>query len=188
MPLDTHHHHDMMTDFEPDNFFRSLFDTSKAILFSPKKFFEQMKTSGGLRNPFIFLACCVLIHTVIIGLLLKDQDLIARNLVFGIVQPFVTAGVLFFIITRLFKASGTYEMAFRANAYSAAVALLSWMPLVGVILEFYRVYLIVLGLSSTFSIKASRAFLAIAITLFVYMVLGTTLGHITGGLWPGAVP
>lgn len=79
-------------------------------------------------------------------------------------------------------------MAFRANAYSAAVALLSWMPLVGVILEFYRIYLIVLGLSSTFSIKTSRAFLAVAITLVVYMILGTTIGHMTGGPWPGAVP
>ena len=103
-------------------------------------------------------------------------------------MPFVTAWILLFIITRLFKGSGTYEMAFRANAYSAAVALLSWVPLVGVVLEFYRIYLIVLGLSSTFSIKTSRAFLAVAITLLVYMFLGTTIGHMTGGPWPGAAP
>jgi len=181
-------HDNTMTDFEPHDFLSSLFRTAKAILFSPKRFFEGMKREGGLRNPFIFLACCVLIHTAIVGLLLKNQNLIASNLVFGMVQPFVTAGILFFIITRLFKASGTYEMAFRANAYSAAVALLSWIPLVGVILEFYRIYLIVLGLSSTFSIKMSRAFLAVAITLVVYMILGTTIGHMTGGPWPGAVP
>jgi hypothetical protein len=185
--LDTFHDN-TMTDFEPHDFLSSLFRTAKAILFSPKRFFEGMKREGGLRNPFIFLACCVLIHTAIVGLLLKNQSLIASNLVFGMVQPFVTAGILFFIITRLFKASGTYEMAFRANAYSAAVALLSWIPLVGVILEFYRIYLIVLGLSSTFSIKMSRAFLAVAITLVVYMILGTTIGHMTGGPWPGAVP
>lgn len=181
-------HDNTITDFEPHDFLSSLFRTAKAILFSPKRFFEGMKREGGLRNPFIFLACCVLIHTVIVGLSLKNQSLIASNLVFGMVQPFVTAGILFFIITRLFKASGTYEMAFRANAYSAAVALLSWLPLVGVILEFYRIYLIVLGLSGTFSIKTSRAFLAVAITLVVYMILGTTIGHITGGPWPGAVP
>jgi hypothetical protein len=177
-----------MTDFEPHDFLRSLFRTAKAILFSPKVFFEGMKREGGLRNPFIFLACCVLIHTVIVGLLLKNQSLMATNLVFGMVQPFVTAGLLFLIITRLFKASGTYEMAFRANAYSAAVALFSWIPLVGVILEFYRIYLIVLGLSSAFSIKTSRAFLAVAMTLLVYMILGTTIGHMTGGSWPGAAP
>jgi hypothetical protein len=180
--------HNATIDFDPDNFLASLFRTAKAILFSPKIFFEGMNREGGLRKPFIFLACCVLIHTLIAGLLLKNQSLIARNLVFGMVLPFVTAAILYFIITRLFKASGTYEMAFRANAYSAAVALLSWMPLVGVILEFYRIYLIVLGLSSTFSIKVSRAFLAIAMTLLLYMVLGTTIGRITGGLWPGVVP
>lgn len=180
--------HNATIDFDPDNFLTSLFRTAKAILFSPKIFFEGMNREGGLRKPFIFLACCVLIHTLIVGLLLKNQSLIARNLVFGMVLPFATAAILYFIITRLFKASGTYEMAFRANAYSAAVALLSWVPLVGVILEFYRIYLIVLGLSSAFSIKVSRAFLAIAITLLVYMVLGTTIARITGGLWPGAIP
>jgi len=177
-----------MTDFEPQNLLSSLFRTAKAILFSPRVFFEGMEREGGIRNPFIFLACCVLIHTVIVGLLLKNQSLIATNLVFGMVQPFVTAGILFLIITRLFKTSGTYEMAFRANAYSAAVALLSWIPLVGVLLEFYRIYLIVLGLSSTFAIKTSRAFWAVAITLLLYMIVGTTIGHMTGGSWPGASP
>lgn len=181
-------HHDMMTDFEPDNFLRSLFDTSKAILFFPKKFFEQMKTSGGLRNPFIFLACCVLIHALIVGLLRKNQTLVVANLVWGIIMPFVTAGILLFIITRLFKGSGTYEMAFRVNAYSAAVAFLSWIPMVGVLLEFYRIYLIVLGLRSTFAVKASWAFLAVVMTLVIYMFLGGTIAHMTGGQWPKAVP
>jgi len=65
---------------------------------------------------------------------------------------------------------------------------LSWVPLVGVLLEFYRIYLIVLGLGSTFSVRASRAFLAVVITLVIYMFLGGTIAHMTGGQWPKAVP
>jgi hypothetical protein len=30
--------------------------------------------------------------------------------------------------------------------------------------------------------------LAVAMTLLVYMILGTTIGHMTGGSWPGAAP
>ncbi|MBE9581890.1 MAG: YIP1 family protein [Proteobacteria bacterium] len=175
-------------DFEPEDFLTSLFRTAKAILLSPGLFFQGMKRDGGLRNPLIFLASCVVVNTLLVALLLKSQSLIARSLVLGIVLPFVTAGVLYFIITRLFKASGTYEAAFRVNAYSAAVALLSWIPLVGVLLELYRIYLIVLGLSFAFSIKASRAFLAVILTVFVYLVASAALTHITGGQWPNVGP
>jgi hypothetical protein len=181
-------HHNAAADFDPEHFLTSLFGTAKAILFSPKIFFEGMNREGGLRRPFIFLACCVVIHSLIAGLLLKNPSLTVRNLVFGMILPFVTAAVLYVILTRLLKASGTYEMAFRANAYSAAVALLSWVPMVGIVLEFYRIYLIVLGLSSTFSIKVSRAFVAIVITLLLYMALGAAIARITGGVWPGGVP
>jgi hypothetical protein len=179
---------DAPTDFASGNFLSSFFRTAKAILLSPRLFYEGMNREGGLRNPFLFLTCCVLTHTLIIGLLLKNQSLIASNLLFGMVLPFVTAGILFFIIARLFKASGTYEMAFRVNAYAAAVALLSWIPLVGMLLEFYRIYLIVVGLSSTFSIKASRAFMAVVLTMFVYIAASAALYHITGGQWPKAAP
>jgi hypothetical protein len=181
-------YHSDITDFNPESFLTSLFRTAKAILLSPRLFFKGMKREGGLRNPLIFLVTCVVVHTLLVALLLKDQSLVARNLVLGIVLPFVTAGVLFFIITRLFKASGTYEAAFRVNAYSAAVALVSWIPLAGILLELYRIYLIVLGLSCTFSIKASRALLAVILTVFVYMVASAAATHITGGQWPKMAP
>ena len=179
---------DTPTDFTPGNFLSSFFLTAKAVLLSPGSFYEGMNREGGLRNPFLFLACCVLIHTLIVGLWLKNQSLVASNLLFGLVLPFVTAGILFLLITRLFKASGTYEMAFRVNAYAAAVSLLSWVPMAGILLEFYRVYLIVVGLSGTFSIKASRAFMAVVLTIFVYMAASAALYHITGGPWPKAAP
>lgn len=179
---------DTPSDFAPGNFLSSLFLTAKAILFSPRLFYEGMNREGGLRNPFLFLTCCVLIHTLIAGLLLQDKSLIASNLLFGIVLPFATAGILFFFITKLFRGSGTYEMAFRVNAYSAAVALLSWIPMAGMLLEFYRIYLIVVGLSNAFSIKASRAFMAVVLTIFVYMAASSAVYHITGGQWPKAAP
>ena len=172
------------SDFLPNQFLNSLFWVSKTVLLSPRLFYEGMKREGGLRNPFIYLASCVLIHTLLVSLLIKSQSLIAINLVFGMTFPFVTAGILFLVIKRLFKAPGTYEMAFRVNAYAAAVALFSWMPLIGMILEFYRLYLIGVGLSYAFSIKTSRAFVAIVLTIALYMAASYAIHYLTGGQWP----
>lgn len=176
----------MINDFEPEHFVKNLFRTAKAVLLSPRGFYEGMKTEGGLRNPLMFLVCCVIVHAAIVGVLYKSQSLIARNLVLGTVMPFVTAGILFFFIKGFFKASGTYERAFRVNAYAGAVSLLSWFPVAGFVLEFYRIYLLVVGLSCAFSIKTSRSFLAVLMTLFVYMLLSGAIYHITGGQWPPA--
>jgi hypothetical protein len=174
---------DAPTEFSPDNFLGSFFRTAKAVLFSPRVFYENMRTEGGLRNPLIFLVCCVLIHTLLIGLLVKNQTIVFRNITLGIGMPFLTAGIFFLIITRLFKAPGTYEAAFRVTAYAAALHLFSWIPIrwVLVLVEFYRLYLFAIGLGYAFSIRVSRAALTVVITVITYAVLGSILGYILIG-------
>ena len=180
---------DPQFDFSPNNFLGSFYLVAKTVLISPGVFYEKMKTNGGLRNPVIFLVCCVMIHTLIISMFVKNQAVIAFNVINGILMPFVSAGILFFIITRFFKASGTYETALRVTAYAAATALFSWVPVIGMAIQFYGFYLIALGLSRTFSIRASHAFLAIIITVIIYIVgLGPIMGHILGSQPPTAVP
>jgi hypothetical protein len=174
-------------DFSPNNFLNSLFWVSKTVLLSPRFFFQGMKREGGLQNPFLYLVSCVIIHSLMNGLLVGKANLVALNLLFGTLFPFITAGILFLVITKLLKAPGTYEAVFRVNAYAAALSLLSWMPLVGMILELYRVYLIGVGLSLTFSIKASQAFLAVLLTIFIYIAASFALHAITGGQWFQAV-
>ena len=182
-------------EFEPDNFLSSLFVTAKQVIFSPRRFYEGMKMDGGLRNPFIFLVSCVLVHTVTVGIIHKSHAMAMINLATGLVMPAVTAGILFFIITRVFKVPGTFETAFRVNAYSAAPPALSGisilgggLALLGLLLELYRIYLIVLGLSCTYRVKTSRALLAVVITLFTYMGMFWTIAHIAGFRLPTAAP
>ena len=197
----------MAGDFDPKNFLSSFFQIARAVLLSPKAFYEGMKTDGGLRNPLLFLVCCVAIHTAIASLFVK-QPVVLFNVVYGILMPFVTAGVLFLILTRIFKAPGTFEAAFRVTAYAAATALLSWIPVAfrtdvsaspgtlfsliawtGLFIEFYRLYLIALGLSRTFSVTVSRAALAIVITAFIYvMTLGPFVKYLFGPQQPGSPP
>jgi hypothetical protein len=181
---------DVPTDFTPNNLLISFLRTARAVFFSPGLFYERMKTHGGMRNPLLFLICCVMINALLGSLWIKDQAIIVRNIAFGIGMPFVTAGILFLIITRLFKAAGTYEAAFRVNAYAAALNLLSWIPILWlfVLIELYRVYVIALGLSRTFSIRVPRALLAIVLTGITYWALGSFVAHILGIQTPTPVP
>lgn len=175
---------DTIPDFDPKKFFTSLIETSKLILLNPKYFFQGMKREGGIQSPFIFMVSCVLVQTFMASLWHGNRSIILGNLAFGALLPLITAGVLFLVITQLFRGQGTYEMAFRVNAYSAAVALFSWIPLIGMVLEFYRLYLIGVGLSCAFSIKGSQAFLAILLTLIVYIIASGALAHLTGAGLP----
>ena len=168
-------------DFAPENFLGSLFSTAKAVLLSPTLFYRNMKTEGGLRNPTLFLVCCVLVHTLFVGLSVRDQTIVIRTVTYGTVMPFLTAGILFLFITRVFKAPGTYEAAFRVNAYAGALNLVTWIPMVGIFLEFYRIYLIAVGLSHAFSIRVYQAVLAIILTMITYIVLGHLVFRVLGG-------
>jgi hypothetical protein len=172
---------DAQYDFVPGNFLSSLFSIAKTILLSPRLFYQKMKTDGGLRNPTLFLVCCVLIHTLFVGLSVRDQTIVVRNISYGIAMPFVTAGILFLFITKIFKESGTYQAVFRVNAYASAVNLVTWIPMVGLVFEFYRLYLIAWGLSYAFPTRVHRAVLAIVMTMITYIVLGQIVFHFLGG-------
>jgi len=103
-----------------------------------------------------------------------------KTLFLGMLFPVITSAILFIIITRIFKATGAYETAFRVNAYASAVNLVTWLPLVGLLLELYRIYLIVVGLSAAFSIKAGQAFLSVVLTMAVYILAAAAIGQMTG--------
>ena len=167
-------------EFEPKNFFLSFFGTSKAILLSPKVFFQGMRRDGGFLNPFLYLLSCIAFHVLIFGLLQKNPLFMLRTLILGLIFPLITAGILFIIITKVFKASGSYEAAFRINAYASAVNLLSWLPIIGLLFEFYRIYLLVVGLSAAFSMKMTRAFLAIVLTMAIYIMAAGAISHFSG--------
>ena len=173
-------------EFDPRDLLTSFREVAVGVLMSPRAFFQTMRRTGGILPPFIFLLVCLLIHTLIVGLLHKDMALLGRNLALGLTTPFITAGLTYLLLTRLFQARGTFEAAFRVNAYAAAINLLSWFPVVGVLLEFYRLYVITVGLSATFEVKPWKAFAVLVVIVGLYMALASSMGPIMGGALPHA--
>jgi hypothetical protein len=168
-------------EFEPRNFFVSFYRTSRTVLLSPRVFYPAMRKEGDFLRPFIYMLSCVLFHVLIFGVLQKNPEVMVKNLFLGTIFPLITAGILFIIVTRVFRATGSYEVAFRVNAYASAVNLATWLPLVGLLFEVYRIYLIVVGLSAVFSIKTTRSLMAVLLTMAVYIVASAAIGHFTGG-------
>ena len=168
-------------EFDPRDFLTSFRVIAAGVLLSPRAFFQEMRRKGGMMAPFLFMLACLVIHTLIVGLLHKDMALIGRNLALGLTFPFITAGLSFVLLTRLFQARGSFEAAFRVNAYAAAINLLSWFPMVGVLLEFYRLYVITIGLTTTFETKLWKALLALVLIVGLYIVLASRLGTALSG-------
>ena len=58
--------------------------------------------------------------------------------------------------------------------YSSAVNLFAWIPIVGILLQFYEIYLSALGLSVVHRTTVARALLAViaaALTIFLAVLL-----------------
>lgn len=168
-------------EFDASNFLGSFCEVALGVLMSPWAFFRTMHRTGGYRPPFLFLTACLLVHTLIVGLLHKDMAFLGRNLALGLIFPFITAGLSYVLLTYLFRARGSFETAFRVNAYAGAVNLLSWFPVVGVLLEFYRLYVITAGLSVAFETKPWKALVTLVLIVGLYMAVAVGMGSPAGG-------
>jgi hypothetical protein len=160
---------EVMRDFDPGRPLASFARTVGAVLLSPGAFFPRMRRDAGFLPPFLFMTICLGAHVAAVWLLRTDLVLVERNLAMGLLFPFLTAAILHLVLTRIFRAGGAYQVAFRVNAYAAAVNVFSWIPMAGMLLELYRVYLLAVGLAAAYRTKTSHAFGAIAITLLIYM-------------------
>ncbi len=148
---------------------------------APRNFFSDSVLSATWQEPVIYMVVCVLVHVTMVALLSRNIAFATRSLVMGLCFPFITAAILFLILTRVFKAAGSYLAALQVTAYVSAVTLFSWMSGVGLVLEFYRIYLMSVGLALIFSVRMFQAFCAIAGTMAAYIVGSLLLNAVSGG-------
>ena len=162
-------------ELDTSNLINSFVQVAKKVVTSPNDFFENMPREGGYTSPLTFLAISVGIGGIISSLLSFNPLPLLFALI-GILFAFVGAGILQFVTQQLFQGVGTYEGTFRVVAYTGVVSILSWIPIIGLLLTLYGFYLQVIGIEKVHNVPKLKAFLAVIITLVIYFLVMVPLG------------
>ncbi len=158
-------------------------DTWKAVIKTPSNFFEKMSKTGGYVDPLKFLLICNIPSAIFMGLfngaalasILGVATLAIAPLfmlIFTVIATFIGAifvhiGVLIFAG----KDRSGFEATFGILSYAQAVAVVSWIPLIGIIPALYGIYLGVVGIMKVHQTTGFRAVLAYLGIIFLLGVI-----------------
>jgi hypothetical protein len=144
-----------------------------------------MPVEGGLLGPYVFFLFCTtfsFIVSICITLTISGSisPWILLVMFAAIWMPFVSAGVLNFLFTKLLRTGGSYEATFRVVCYASAVNLFAWIPVFFVILlfQFYEIYLSALGLSIVHRTSIAQALLVVIGALLAISVMVTLAARV----------
>lgn len=188
-------------EFEIDGSFSSLLSTTREVLFSPQRFFDELPPDGPLGAPVLYFLICSAITAVInvgasftflvvpVGIALAtgslDAGLLIRLLMIFVFASLVVLPVLF---VAGFFASALVLHAFirliagrnqkglpatlRVSCYAVgAPVAVAWIPLAGILAVFYCFYLHTTGLKRVHGITTARSLGPILLLATLLLVL-----------------
>jgi hypothetical protein len=174
-------------DFKIVDPFSSLLSTTRDVLFSPQRFFDELPPDGPLGAPVLYFLICSSITTVIdvvasltflagpVGIALAtgslDAGLLIRVLTIFVFASLVALPLLFvagFFVSVLFLHAFIRLIAgrdqkglpatLRVSCYAVgAPVAVAWIPLAGILAVFYCFYLHTTGLKRVHSISTARS-------------------------------
>lgn len=137
--------------------------TAKEVILTPKIFFESMPTTGGFKEPSIFLALGCSVSTILSCLLTLHIFNIPIGIIGAVFGSFVFAGIAFGVAKAL-GGKGTFEATFRVFAYSSCLQLLYWIPLVGLVVGLYGLVLAYLGIKKVHELSPVKSGAIVLVT------------------------
>lgn len=178
---------------------RSFLSTLGRVLFSPRAFFRDISESRGFANPLIFAATCILIGAVIGGVFNKlaqavpGMRLLATRtgllsgaisgFVYGLVGLVVLAGVYHLLVRLLVGANNAgFEGTFRVVCYALAVQVLSWLPLLNILVGIYGLYLCAFGFQAVHHTTYQRAAAIAALPILLLIPAALLVGFLAASL------
>jgi hypothetical protein len=193
------------SEFEIDEPFTSLLSTTRAVLFSPQRFFDELQPDGPLGAPVLYFLICSAITAVIsvgasltflavpVGIAVASGSLDA-GLLISVLTIFVLASlvVLPALFIAGFFASVLVLHAFvrliagrdqrglpatlRVSCYAVgAPVAVAWIPLAGILAVFYCFYLHTIGLKRVHRISTARSLGSTLILATLLLVLAAVV-------------
>ncbi|GHA19097.1 hypothetical protein GCM10008090_31090 [Arenicella chitinivorans] len=163
------------TDTSPPFDINSVIADAKKIITDPVGFYRNMPQTGGFVDPILFVVCMGLV-TAVIGFVLNIIGLAKFNTMMGgaigfgmliglpimfVIGSFIGAAILF-VIWKLMGSQKNYEVAYRATAYTTALApiasALSIIPYVaGIVKTLWSCFLLYTASVEVHELKAQTA-------------------------------
>ncbi len=180
---------------------RSFPATVRRVLLEPVNFFRNMARADSLWNPLVFAVACALISLLLTYLALplapfarggeglsgllaeisgrSPTSVAALILVVLLFAPlFVVLGlyvgaVIYQVLVRIFagRDNAGFDATLRVYAYTSAVGLLSWVPVVGYAAGLYGFFLTFLGFREVHGTTTGRALAVILVPLVFWVLL-----------------
>lgn len=192
-------------DFEIVDPFSSLLSTTRDVLFSPQRFFDELPPDGPLGAPVLYFLICSSITTVInvvssliflagpVGIALAtgslDTGLLIRVLTIFVFASLVALPILFvagffasvlilhaFIRLIAGRDQKGLPATLRVSCYAVgAPAAVAWIPLAGILAVFYCFYLHTTGLKRVHRISTARSLGPILILTALLLALAAVV-------------
>ena len=191
------------TEFRLADPITSFATTARAIVFTPASFFGGMARRGDYLNPLAFSLICFEIFALIGGIVGFVENLFDPNVgilgalgsffllvlltpIAGAILVFISAAIYHLAVYLLVRSSSGFEATFRVLAYAsiasvpiAAVALVTWIPLVGPILNsivslaatVYALFLTIVGVREAHGTTTGKAVLVTVIPTVVLVLI-----------------
>ena len=160
----------------------------KLVITNPKEFFRKIEAEKNIKTSimfYIYLQLIVLPFGILAGFLTGQVDTLLKALVFPLafifgLFIFFFALLVYHYIIRLFGGRQGIIRTFQAFIYGATPALLlSWIPIVNILVSFYSMYLNIIGLIKLHRMETHKAVIAYfapaIIILFISLILSLAL-------------
>ena len=193
------------SEFEIDEPFTSLLSTTRAVLFSPQRFFDELPPDGPLGAPVLYFLICSAITAVIS--VVASLTFLAVPVGIAVATGSLDAGLLIRVLTILVFASlvvlpGLFVAGFfasvlvlhafvrliagrdqrglpatlRVSCYAVgAPVAVAWIPLAGILAVFYCFYLHTIGLKRVHRISTARSLGSTLILATLLLVLAAVV-------------
>ena len=185
------------SEFQIDEPFPSLLSTTRAVLFSPQRFFDELSPDGPLGAPILYFLICSAITAVTsvvasltflavpVGIGSLDAGLLIRILTIFVFASLVVLPALFVAgffasvlilhaFIRLIAGRDQKGLAatLRVSCYAVEAPVgVAWIPLAGILAAFYCFYLHTIGLKRVHGISTARSLGPILILATLLLVL-----------------
>ena len=150
--------------------------TWKKVITTPGDFFKEMPTSGGYGEPLKFAVVNYIIAGIGMALISLGSAffMIVAMPIFGIIGLFISGAILY-VCFKIVGGSGSYEGTVRMLSYVSAVNVVAWIPIIGLIVVLYAIYLEIVGGTFVHNITTMRSAIAIFIPLIVMVIIVVVL-------------